>query len=70
MDFIRRFKIDSLLLPLIGLFAFLLLWQVVAGRIVTRKEVDDFGDPVTKTVKTGLSPDLPSPAETWKASKP
>ena len=70
MDFIRRYKLDSLLLPLIGLFAFLLLWQFIAGRIETRKVVDEFGDAATKTVKTGVSPDLPSPAETWKASKP
>ena len=70
MEFIKRFKLDSLLLPLIGLVAFLVIWQVVAGRVETKKTKDDFGDPVTKTVKTGLSPDLPSPTETWKASKP
>src|SRR6266446_4221822 len=70
MDFIKRFKLDSILLPLIGIAAFLLLWQGIAGRIETRKTVDEFGDPVTKTVKTGASPDLPSPAATWTASKP
>ncbi len=70
MAFIKRYKLDSLLLPLIGLGAFLMLWLVIAGRIETRKAVDEFGDPVTKTVKTGISPDLPTPGETWKASKP
>ena len=70
MDFIKRFKLDSFLLPLIGIAAVLLLWQCIAGRVETRKVVDDFGDKITKTVKTGVSPDLPSPAETWKASKP
>ncbi len=47
MDFFKRYKLDSLLLPLIGLGAFLLLWLIIAGRIETRKSVDDFGDPVT-----------------------
>ena len=70
MEFIKRFKLDSFLLPLIGLVAFLVLWQIVAGRTETRKMKDEFGDPVTKTMKTGVSPDLPSPAETWRASKP
>jgi nitrate/nitrite transport system permease protein len=70
MDFIKRFKIDSMLLPLIGLVAFLVLWQGIAGRIETKKVEDEFGDKVTKTIKTGVSPDLPTPAETWKASRP
>jgi nitrate/nitrite transport system permease protein len=70
MEFIKRFKLDALLLPLLGLVAFLVLWQVIAGRVETQKAKDEFGDPVTKTVKTGLSPDLPSPTETWQASKP
>ena len=70
MDFIRRFKLDSIFLPLVGLAAFVVLWQCIAGRVETRKVEDEFGDKVTKTVKTGVSPDLPSPTETWKASKP
>jgi nitrate/nitrite transport system permease protein len=70
MHFLKRYKLDSVFLPMIGLGAFLILWLVIAGRVETRKAVDEFGDPVTKTVKTGISPDLPSPSETWKASKP
>ena len=70
MDFIKRFKLDSFLLPLIGIGAVMLVWLMIAGRVETRKTLDDFGDPVTKTVKTGISPDLPTPAETWKASRP
>src|SRR5438874_5488131 len=70
MDFIKRFKLDGLLLPLIGIGAVLLVWLLIAGRVETKKSLDEFGDPVTKTVKTGVSPDLPTPAETWKASKP
>lgn len=69
MDFIKRYKLDSLLLPCIGLAAFLLLWMVVAGRETVTRSVDDFGDPVVKSVRTGISADLPTPAETWKSSK-
>jgi nitrate/nitrite transport system permease protein len=69
MDFIKRYKLDSLLLPCIGLVAFLLLWMVIAGRETVTRSVDDFGDPVVKTVRTGISADLPTPTETWKSSK-
>lgn len=70
MDFIKRFKLDSIFLPFIGIGVVLLVWMMIAGRVEKRRTVDEFGDPVTKTVKTGVSPDLPTPAETWKASKP
>src|SRR6478735_7063879 len=70
MDFIRRYKIDSLLLPLVGIGIFLLIWQLIAGSVKTVPVRDDFGDTVTKTTRVGVSADLPSPAETWKSSKP
>lgn len=70
MHFIKRFKLDDWLLPFVGLFAFLILWQVIAGRVMTQQVKDDWGDTVTKTTKVGVSPDLPAPADTWKASKP
>ncbi len=70
MDFIRRYKLDSLLLPLIGVAIVLLIWLIIAGRVQTKKSLDDFGDPVTRTVTVGISPDLPTFAATWKASKP
>ncbi len=70
MDFIKRYKLDSLLLPCIGLIAFLLLWLAIAGRSTITKSVDDFGDPVVRTVRAGVSADLPTPAETWKSSRP
>ncbi len=69
MDFIKRFKLDSLLLPLIGIACFLILWQVIAGKTVTTRVADEFGDMMTKNVRTGISPDLPTPATAWKASK-
>jgi nitrate/nitrite transport system permease protein len=70
MEFIRRYKLDSVLLPLIGLAAFLLLWQVIAGKVTTVQYTDDFGDTMTRSTRVGVSADLPSPAETWTASKP
>lgn len=69
MSLFKKLKLDDWLLPLVGVFAFLILWQIIAGRVVTQKSVDEFGDPVTKTTKVGVSPDLPAPAETWNASK-
>src|SRR6478609_10707399 len=70
MDFIRRYKLDSFLLPLIGLGIFLVIWQLIAGTVKTVQVQDDFGDTITKTTRVGVSADLPSPAETWKASRP
>lgn len=69
MHLIKKFKLDDWLLPFVGVFAFLILWQVIAGKVETRKVMDEFGDPVTKTTKVGVSPDLPTPVETWKASR-
>jgi nitrate/nitrite transport system permease protein len=70
MDFIRRYKLDSLLLPLIGVGLFLIVWQLIAGSVKTVKVQDDFGDTIVKSTRVGVSADLPSPAETWTASKP
>ncbi len=70
MDFIRRYKLDSFLLPLVGLGIFLVIWQLIAGTVKTVQVQDDFGDTITKSSRVGISADLPSPAETWKASKP
>jgi nitrate/nitrite transport system permease protein len=61
-------RTDALLLPLGGVLVCLLLWQLVAGSEVRRVEKDDFGDPVTKVTRIGISEDLPGPVETWKAS--
>jgi nitrate/nitrite transport system permease protein len=69
MTFTRHFKLENLFLPLIGVAAFLLLWWMIAGRVEKQKVLDEFGDPVTRTVKTGISPDLPGPAEAWSASR-
>ncbi len=68
MDFIKRYKLDSLLLPLVGLVAFLVLWVVIAGKETVAKSVDDFGDPVVTKTRVGISKDLPTPVETWASS--
>lgn len=65
----QRLNLDSLLLPLLGVAVCLLLWQVLAGRNLQVSARDDFGDMVTLTKRVGLSKDLPSPGETWTASK-
>ena len=70
MTFLRNLNWESIVLPFIGILAVVLLWFVIAGKSVTTQTVDDFGDPVTVTKRTGISPDLPSPAEAWEASKP
>jgi len=70
MKVLRKLNLAGIVLPLIGVGLFLLAWQGVAGRAVTTRVQDDFGDTITKTVRSGISPDLPAPAEAWKASKP
>lgn len=68
MNWIKRFKLDDLLLPMVGIAVCLIIWLIVAGKSVTTQTKDDWGDTVTVTKRTGLSADLPNPAETWKAS--
>ncbi|QIF00966.1 nitrate ABC transporter permease [Roseimicrobium sp. ORNL1] len=70
MHVLKRLRLDDFILPLVGFAAFLILWQVIAGKVMVTKEVDDFGDTITKTKRVGISADLPAPSETWKSSKP
>ena len=62
-------KLDWLLLPAIGIVVCLLLWALIAGKETRKEYVDDFGDKIVKVQRTGISSDLPSPAETWTKSK-
>jgi nitrate/nitrite transport system permease protein len=66
----RSFKLDSILLPLIGIGLCVLIWYGISGKPTTTQTVDDWGDTVTITKRSGLSADLPTPAETWQASRP
>ncbi|MGV3532436.1 MAG: nitrate ABC transporter permease [Chthoniobacteraceae bacterium] len=70
MHWIRRLKIDDVILPMLGIGACVLLWYVLAGTATSRQVTDDWGDVVTVTTRSGISADLPTPAETWTASKP
>ena len=69
MNLLKKFNLQNVVLPLIGIAICLLIWQILSGKAVTTVSVDDWGDKVSKTVRTGISPDLPSPAEAWNASK-
>lgn len=69
MKFIQRYKLDSVLLPMLAILVCLLVWQVIAGKSVVTTKVDDWGDKVTETRRHGISKDLPTPVETWQASR-
>ena len=69
MNLIQRYKLDSVLLPLAAILACCLIWYAIAGKSVTTVKKDDWGDTVKVTKREGLSADLPTPVETWKASK-
>jgi nitrate/nitrite transport system permease protein len=62
-------KIDWLLLPAIGILVCVFFWALIAGKETRKEYVDDFGDKIVKVQRTGISADLPSPAETWTKSK-
>jgi nitrate/nitrite transport system permease protein len=65
-----KLKLDILLLPLIGILLCIGGWAVIAGKSTTTEVVDDWGDKVTKIERHGIAKNLPSPKETWEASKP
>lgn len=66
----KRFQYDAILLPIIAILICIGGWSLIAGKSTTTTSIDDWGDKVTKTVRTGISADLPSPTEAWTASKP
>jgi nitrate/nitrite transport system permease protein len=69
MNLLQKYKLDSLILPAVAVGAVMILWFILAGKSTTTSGVDDFGDPVTTVKRVGISQDLPTPAETWAASK-
>ena len=69
MNWFYRLKLDSLLYPLFGIGICLLLWYGVAGKATITQTTDDWGDTQTITRRHGLSADLPTPIETWNASR-
>ena len=69
MNLLQRYKLDTLLLPLGAILVCCLLWYGIAGKSVTTVKKDDWGDTVKETKRYGISKDLPTPAETWTASR-
>ena len=69
MHLIKRYNLEALLLPMGAILLCCLLWQMIAGKSVTTTKVDDWGDTVKVVKREGLSADLPTPVETWSASK-
>ena len=69
MNWFHRLKLDALLYPLLGIGFCLLIWYAIAGKSTVSQMKDDWGDTVTITKRSGLSADLPTPAETWDASR-
>lgn len=69
MNLLQKYKLDAFLLPALAVGAVLVLWFILAGKSITTTGVDDFGDPVTTVKRVGISQDLPTPVETWTASK-
>jgi nitrate/nitrite transport system permease protein len=74
VKFFYKLKLDALLLPLVGLLLCVGGWAVVAGKSATTTVTKDdgWGDmiSVTETTRSGIAKNLPSPSETWVASKP
>ena len=67
---IHKYKLDSIFLPLLAILVTCIFWYAIAGKSVVTEKVDDFGDKIKITKREGLSADLPTPSETWTASKP
>ena len=67
---IQKYKLDSIFLPLLAILVTCIFWYAIAGKSVVTEKVDDFGDKIKITKREGLSADLPTPSETWTASKP
>lgn len=58
-------QMKTYLLPILGIFAVLLIWQGISGGVREEKTPAGF----TKKVKTGIVKDLPGPIETWDQTK-
>ncbi|WP_009963820.1 nitrate ABC transporter permease [Verrucomicrobium spinosum] len=65
----QKIKLEAFVLPALAILGCCLIWYVIAGKSVTTVKTDDWGDTVKVTKRTGISADLPTPAETWTASK-
>jgi nitrate/nitrite transport system permease protein len=57
--------LTTYILPMLGIFAVLLIWTALSGGIREEKTASGFN----KKIKTGLIQDLPSPYQTWVKTK-
>lgn len=69
LNLLQKIKLDSIVLPALAILGCCLIWYVIAGKSVTTVKTDDWGDTVKVTKRSGISADLPTPVETWTASK-
>lgn len=69
-SWIRHFRPDALILPVAAILIVIGLWSWISGTATSHTYVDDWGDTVTRVERHGISADLPSPRETWEASRP
>ena len=63
----KSFKLDWLILPILGAVIVLVGWHVLAGKKVVTKDAD--GN-VASEERHGAIPALPNVVETWESSKP
>ncbi|MBC8001261.1 MAG: nitrate ABC transporter permease [Opitutaceae bacterium] len=62
----KQFKLDWLILPVVGMLLVVGSWHLVAGKKVVTKDAE--GNVASET-RTGLIPALPNVVETWQASR-
>ena len=62
----KQFKLDWLILPVLGILLVLSGWQAVSGRKIIKKDAQGV---VVSEERVGLIPALPSVVETWQASR-
>src|SRR5436190_23036581 len=63
----KSFKLDWLILPVLGAVIVLTGWHMLAGKKVITKDAD--GN-VASEERQGAIPELPNVVETWQSSKP
>ena len=62
----KQFKLDWLILPIVGILLVVGAWHLVAGKTVVKKDAE--GNVVSEA-RIGLIPALPNVVETWQASR-
>lgn len=62
----KQFKLDWLILPVVGMLLVVGAWHLVAGKKVIKKDAE--GNVVSEA-RIGLIPALPNVVETWQASR-